>query len=199
MGHLDTWFAGVGAGATVAALPYAAYQVHQIARDLGRRAEFEVEIGLEMPKLVRRKNHHGRQVLVVDPGPVPEFETVIRIGLHNTGERRAEHTLLNITGPTYLGKDFYFSWADGSPRKSRNPPTPTGPLNDIQGNELEAWFLYRDLGVITLRHHYVSYARCLIPTERARDGVPFHVIFDSDDLSRRQPEGVDLHFWVRTA
>ncbi len=194
MSSLDTWLAGIGAGATIIGLGYTAIQVHKIAKDVRRRADFQVEVGLELPPPVRVETHHGHDVFVVTRRRGSQLDGVLRIGFKNTGARRAEQTLLNVNGPTYL-QEFYFSDQQGGKTGSATATT-TGNLTDLSGSATRAWFLARVFDVIARRHSYVSYVHF-----RANDplpqSIPFLVILDSDDLSDKLPNGVEVHVWVK--
>jgi len=206
MSSLDTWFAGIAAAATLVGVGYAAWQVRMIAKDMGRRAKFEVEVSLESPTPIRSRTLHPddkvNNVFVVARPRGEQLDGVLRIQFRNTGKRRAQYALMNVNAPTYLD-DFYFSNQRGE-QKLEPVMATTGSLIDLNGLETPAFFLSRVYDVIARRHDYLSFVHFrayLGPDLHQGDdayprSIPFYIVLDSDDLPDKSLKGEEAHLWV---
>lgn len=189
----------IGVLVTVVGVCYTVFQVRMIAKDAARRAEFQVEVRLESPTPVRTEEHQdgnkAPDVFVVTCPRGKQLAGVLRIKFENTGDRRAEQTLLNVNAPTYL-TDFYLSNQKGERKNSDTVTVADWNLKDLNGSDTPAGFLGHLDAVITRRHHYVRYVH-FTANDPLPNSIPFYVNLDSDDLSDEFPDGVELHVWVK--
>ena len=120
--------------------------------------------------------------LLERPACALRTDGLVEIGLKNTGERAARHTIVNLVAPRWLEE---LSWAEpgGSPKRGdARPPasTPDERLTDASGQEHSGIYLTEAPPLIGRRPAYVRYARFLLPS--GVESIPFRAVAQSDDL-----------------